>query len=105
MSADPTRRLGVLRRHLSIVHHVPGRLRLRVGAGILATPIGVEREAASAWLQAIGGIRSVRVNALAASVIVHYDPHRLAPATWETLLEGTDEEAAALVGFLMSARS
>lgn len=105
MSTNPTQRLVALRRHLSIVHHLPGRLRLRVGAGILAASVGVEREAASGWLQAIDGIRSVRVNVPAASVIVYYDPHRLAPATWETLLEGTDEEAAALVGFLMSARS
>lgn len=97
MSASVIDGLQAARRHLNLVHHVPGRLRLRIGAGIFATLGGDRREALGEALQAVDGIDRVEVNARAASVTVHYDPRRLSPGAWETLLEGSDEEALALL--------
>ncbi len=91
-------RVGMLlamRRHLHIVHHIPGRLRLRASAGLL--------ELARAWrsrrmgldeaIEVIDGIRSARVNPMAASAVIEYDRKRLPPDAWRRLLDGSDAEA------------
>lgn len=94
------------RRHLAIIHHVPGRVRLRLGVGLLALVGGAGRAGAAELtelLQAVDGIEGVEVNGRAASVTITYDPRRLPSATWETLLEGDDHEAAALLESLVPA--
>lgn len=95
-----------LRPALGIVHHLPGRLRLRLGPALL------ERVAASGLsLPAIEGrigqlagllpgLRGWRLNPAAASLLIEYDPARLQPQWWETLVLGEDDEALALaLGF------
>lgn len=54
-------------------HHIPGRLRVRVGA--------VKRNAQNArtlqmGIQGMSGVRSVEVNLLTGSILVLYDPDR-----------------------------
>ena len=97
MNPDSLQRFVALRRYFTVVHHLPGRIRLRVDAGFLAAAGQAERAAVTQLLEAVDGIDAVRVNALAASVVVQYDTHRLAPAHWETLLNGSDQAAAALL--------
>jgi hypothetical protein len=92
---DRIEMLLAMRRHLHIVHHIPGRLRLRASAGLL--------DLARAWRgqtisldEAIGvidGIRSARVNPMAASAVIEYDPTRVAPDAWHRLLHGDETEA------------
>jgi hypothetical protein len=87
--------LLAMRRHLRIVHHIPGRLRVRAGAGLL--------ELARQWrgrtiglddaVRVIGGIRAARVNPVAASAVIEYDPARVPPDAWHRLLDGDDAEA------------
>jgi hypothetical protein len=89
------------RQALSIVHHVAGRIRLRVGPALLSRLAAVNGESVQGLLRSLGGIRGIRVNAAAATVIIEYDPQRLAPGMWETLLEGGDAEAAALLSRLL----
>ncbi|MHC1743837.1 MAG: HMA2 domain-containing protein [Syntrophobacteraceae bacterium] len=69
--------LLLLAPHTEIVHHIPGRIRLRVArSGIqLATRIDVQ-----ALLRAIPGILQVRVNPVVGSVVVDYDSQKL-PST------------------------
>lgn len=87
------------RPHLQIVHHVPGRVRLRFGPGILeAVPeIATQGEA---LLSGLTGIKDVRVNAAAFSLIVNYDRDRLPPGWWEKLIEGSEAEAIDVVAQL-----
>jgi len=100
----PLTELLTLRRGLGIVHHVPGRIRLRLGPVIWdwAQGLGLDSTKASAWLSeaglgAVTGVRGARLNAAAASLVIEYDPQRLDPAWWETLVLGEDEEALTLV--------
>jgi hypothetical protein len=96
--------LLALRRALGIVHQVPGRIRLRMGPAILqrAAASGIGAEQAGAWLDAVPGIRGVRVNPLAASLVIEYDPKRIDPHWWERLILGEDDEALGLVMRLVS---
>jgi len=92
---DRIEMLLAMRRHLHIVHHTPDRRRLRASAGLL--------DLARAWRgrtigldEAIGvidGIRSARVNPMAASAVIEYDPTRVAPDAWHRLLHGDEAEA------------
>ncbi len=90
--------LADLLRHrveLGIVHHVPGRIRLRLGPALLewAQARGVNPKQAAVWLSTFPGVKGMRINAAAASLIIEYDARRLDPAGWETLVLG-DEDAA-----------
>lgn len=87
-----------LRAGLAIVHHIPGRIRLRLDPSTLAwaNDEGVNPELAAQWLGDFPGVKRTRVNAAAASLIVEYDPKRLAPSNWETLILGDDDAALAL---------
>lgn len=87
--------LLAMRGHLHIVHHIPGRVRVRAGAGLLelagqwrGQPIGLDDA-----IGAIAGIRNARVNPMAATAVIEYDPARVPPETWHSLLEGDDAEA------------
>lgn len=88
-----------LRAELDIVHHIPGRLRLRLGPGLLewARDHDLDPDQAAASLRAFPGMTGTRLNAAAASLVLEYDPKRLDPADWETLLLGSDDEALGLV--------
>jgi len=103
VSTAATASLLAARRHLGIIHHVPGRVRLRLGVGLLALAGGAGRATMTELLRAVDGIEGIEVNARAASATVTYDPRRLPPATWETLLGGDDHEAAALLESLLPA--
>jgi len=86
-SLDATSMLD-LRRHLSIVHHLPGRIRLRLGAALWSAAAGADRERFKTLLDGLEGIRDVRVNVAVASVVVEYDPKKISPDDWETLVCG-----------------
>jgi hypothetical protein len=66
--------LPALRRHVAIIHHVPGRIRLRIGASILAAGSGIDTAALRRLLDSMTGISDVRLNAAEASLAILYDP-------------------------------
>lgn len=82
-----------LRRHLRIAHHIPGRIRLRAGPGIVKELGAVDGKALERVLGALDGIRDFRANPQAGSVVVEYLPASIKPEWWETLIHG-DETAA-----------
>jgi hypothetical protein len=92
-----------LRRHLKIAHHIPGRIRLRVGPAVLKEAGRVDPAALDRILGAIDGIEDVRVNAAAGSAVITYIPQVIEPEWWETLVRGEDEAAIALLRRLLDA--
>ena len=86
-----------LRRHLVIVHHLPGRIRLRLGAALWGTAAGMDRARFKTLLDGLEGIRDVRVNVAVASVVVEYDPKQISPDDWETLVLGDAAAAGDLL--------
>lgn len=91
LSVEPL--LG-LREALEVAHHLPGRLRLRVArqAAARISPEIVGR--LKSGLDRHSAIRSVRINVLAGSVVIEYDPVAIPGRLWLDLVEGTPEAAA-----------
>jgi hypothetical protein len=89
--------LHALRRHIDIVHHIPGRVRLRLGLALLGRLDEVDGTLFKRVVAALDGIRDVRVNAAALSVVIQYEPARIPPALWHTLTEGEDSQVEALL--------
>lgn len=74
--------LLLLAPHTEIVHHIPGRILLR----ILRSGIAIAAKAdLQAILRSIPGIRQVRVNPVVGSAVVEYDPQTLPHRLWEKL--------------------
>lgn len=89
----PIRRFATL---LTIAHHIPGRVRLK-----LATQDGMTVDQAISDARQFGqgidrvpGIRSVSLNLLARSCVVEYDPGHIPPAAWQDLVTGRTSPAA-----------
>jgi hypothetical protein len=89
--------LHALRRHVDIVHHVPGRVRLRLGLPLLGRIEQFDAALFQRVLASLDGIRDVRVNAAALSVVIQYDPAQMSPTLWQTLTEGEDAQVEALL--------
>jgi len=88
--------LHALRPHLAVVHHIPGRLRVQLRSGMEAAralgrvaPAGVESLA-----RILPGMRSARINAMAGSLVLEYDPGRLVPEVLDAFFRVVSREEA-----------
>ncbi len=77
--------LASLLPHLHLIHHVRGRLRVRLHPGV------------SGWLAQWPGITGLHLNKVAASLVIEYDAGRIPPQWWERLLRSPSQ---ALPGLL-----
>ena len=87
--------------YLEIAHHIPGRIRLKISFSGIESLQGVDLES---HVNQIPGILNVRVNALALSAIVEYDPECLDPELWEALagLKDQPEQTKKVVSRLLA---
>lgn len=90
-----------MRRHLEIVHHVPGRIRVRVTTNLFNDVAKVDSAVLDRVLGAIDGIEDVRVNRLAGSAVISYDTRKIQSSWWATLLTGDEDDALALLRSLL----
>lgn len=81
-----------LRRFISIAHHVPGRIRLKLDFRALAHLPNVDPAPFAALVGRIQGVKTTRLNAAALTVVVEYDPQLIAAAIWPRLLVADAEE-------------
>lgn len=83
-----------------IVHHIGGRIRLTLQGDPAAHSISrrpltkVQVSQLRARIDRMPGFRSVRVNVLARSCTVEYDPTVIPDRAWSDLLAGTDSADA-----------
>ncbi len=94
-SAVPIDDLLPLRVHSRIVHHLPGRLRVRVSRAALMASKGLSPGGFRDALVSFDGVRDCRLSLPTLSAIIDYDAERLPPDLWVSLIEGTDDEARA----------
>jgi hypothetical protein len=93
-------RLNGLMAHVSIVHHVQGRLRLRLHSGVLAWLAQTPDGSPESWLARLPGVSGLRLNKAAASLLIEYDARLIPPNWWERLLRGDNASALlAEIGF------
>ncbi len=96
-SADDWSRLAGLLPHLHIVHHVRGRLRVRLHAGALGWLAQGPNAAPENWPARLPGITALHLNRAAASLVIEYDARRIPPQWWERLLHARSETLPALL--------
>ncbi len=73
-----------LRRHFTIIHHIPGRMRIKFDAKIIANPvikkfINKENDSLNTIYSIIPGAKKIRFNLWARSIIVEYDKTYIKP--------------------------
>ncbi len=83
-------------RHLQIVHHVRGRLRVRLMPGVMAFLPRFNGGKPEAWLARIPGVVDLRLNLAAASLVIQYDAGRIAPQWWERLMAAPAQDMPSL---------
>lgn len=76
-----------MRTLVDVVHHVPGRLRLRLDPRLREHPAA--RELGN-WSSNGSAVLATRLNPVARSLVVSYDPKRIDPAVLEEFLSGAD---------------
>lgn len=90
--AHPACDLLDLRRFITVAHHVPGRIRLKIDPAVRSHP----KAATLIGLAEKGhGALRARLNLLARSLVLEYDPGRIDPDLLMTLFAGTDPHATA----------
>lgn len=82
--------------HLQIVHHVRGRVRVRLLPGIMAVLPKLNGANAEQWLTRIPGVLDLRLNLAAASLVIQYDAARIQPQWWERLIVASGQDLPAL---------
>jgi hypothetical protein len=81
--------LQELQSYLRIVHHVPGRIRIKFVASIKNHPKAkelVDKE------KSLSGINKIRMNAAARSVVIEYDQKQIPPDLLQELLSTHNSE-------------
>ena len=86
LSADDWTQLAGLLPHVRVIHHVRGRLRLRLQAGLLNGLAQWPGATPETWLAQLPGITALHLNKAAASLVIEYDARRIPPSWWEQLL-------------------
>ena len=87
-----------LRRHLTIAHHVPGRIRLKLDVAALRHLPRLDPAPFKELVGRVRGMRAARINAPALSVVVEYDASVIPAAAWQRLLVGDRAEVEAILG-------
>ena len=85
--------LAQLRDKLTVKHHIPGRLRLKFAASLLADPRALAVAANPPPLPE--GVRSVDINLIARTMLLEYDPARIDPDRLQALVEAASDDRAA----------
>lgn len=74
--------------HVSIVHHVPGAIQLKIAfsaLGRLISGLGTLTSSGGEMLNAIPGVKGYTVSAWSLTATVDYDPVTLPPDLWDQL--------------------
>jgi len=104
MSSVDLQQFLTLRKHLKIAHHVDGRIRLRVSASIFKDMKSIDKGTIKQVLAAIDGIDDVRMNLVAATIVISYKIKTLKPAWWHTLIDGDENKAIELLEMLITTK-
>ena len=92
-----------LRRHLRIVSHNRGKIKLRYHIGAVSLFKQIESSTGGRLLDAIEGVHKANVNPLMFTLTIQYDADRIAPSSWEDLIQENDETARQVLDRLSAA--
>lgn len=103
---DDFERLREAAAQVRIVHHLSGRLRMKLDARppALRLPPHVRRREVHELVADIEGVYAVRINVLARSCTVEYDPAVIPDEAWGDFLRGVPSPAAAVLEAILRAK-
>lgn len=81
--------LLAVKKYISVAHHVDGRIRLKVDPAVMKDPVSKKLNDISSNLP---GVLDTRVNIMAKSVVIRYDPNIIDPVTFEKLITTKDAD-------------
>ncbi len=84
--------LARLRRHLSIKHHIPGRIRLRFSKSVMTDPTAMS--IVKSPPEKPRGVVRADLNLVAQSVTIEYDAALIPPVLLEELIASPDDAAS-----------
>ncbi len=76
--------------YFSLVHHIKGRIRLRVSPKIKEQSGNVTLNDIESLPQKINGIKSLKINKIVGSITIEYDPTTFPPHLWDNLISGKE---------------
>lgn len=76
-----------LRKYMSVAHHVPGRIRLKFSLGVLKDQRALQLMKEFENTPQPDAVKSARINKLARSAVIEYDPQVVDPATLDEALK------------------
>jgi hypothetical protein len=95
LSAEKLIELGA---YFSIIHHIKGRIRLRVNPKIKEHKHHVGIEDIEALPERINGIQSIKINKIIGSLTIEYDHAIFPDHLWENLVKGEElDEIIAII--------
>ncbi|ACK51824.1 conserved hypothetical protein [Methylocella silvestris BL2] len=74
------------RRFLTIAHHVPGRIRIKFDMTALARLPNIDPAPFADLIKRIRGVKTMRINAAALTLVVDYDCAEIPSPIWARLL-------------------
>jgi len=92
-------------RHLNMAHHVKGRIRFRLRPEALTYVSQMDFHEITSSIRSVPGIEDVRINLIAGSIIVYYNPRQIQPKWWEQLIRSHETEIPHLLAEMTSAGS
>lgn len=92
----------VLRDHLQIAHHLPGRLRVRVTASAVKDMRGISLTELRQFLEETCEVQT-SISKASFSVVIGYNPEHRPPQLWECLINGSEEAARSAFEVLTTA--
>lgn len=97
-----TQKLIELAAYFSIIHHIKGRIRVRVNPKIKACGEGISIEDIEALPQRIKGIKSIKINKIVGSLTIEYDPAVFPSHLWDNMIQGKElEEIVTIINSLL----
>jgi hypothetical protein len=85
---------------LNVVHHVKGRIRFRLLPDALNHVSKIDVHEITSFIRSVSGIEDVRINLIAASLIIYYNPQKIQPKLWERLSHANNSELPQILALL-----
>jgi hypothetical protein len=91
-----------IRSMVTIAHHIPGRIRLRLSSEVLEKAGNLDLSGVQKLNGIKGnGIKGVEINPMALSAVITYDPKKLPPRWWEEFMK-SEGSAAQVINQILS---
>ena len=96
-----TEKLIELAKYFTVIHHIKGRIRVRVSSKIRELEGSISLSDIEELPSKIEGINTIKINKLVGSVTIEYDHEVFRKELWDNLIEGHNlEEVTQLINKL-----